>query len=126
MRRIIQIQLQLLLPLSHPQPLPPKKLPPPKSPHPPSLPPHKQERIKIQIRILHPQLSPSCLPVPHPHPQFVAAKSLILFPPGKIFNYNIQICKKACLCYLIFLNFIVIIIELDIPDVFKEKNYGKN
>jgi hypothetical protein len=65
--------------------LPPKKLLPPKIPQPPSLPPHKQERIKIQIRILHPQLSPPLLDVPHPHPQLVAVKSLILFPPGKFY-----------------------------------------
>ena len=85
-RRIIQIQLQPPPQLSsHPQPEPNPKLPkilPPKRP--PSPFPHTQERIKIQIRILQLQLlSPPLLPPLHPHPQFVAVKSLILFPPGK-------------------------------------------
>ena len=88
-RRIIQIQLQPPPQLSsQPQPEPPpkpklpKRLPPKR---PPSPFPHTQERIKIQIRMLQLQLlSPQFLPLLHPHPQFVAVKSLIFIPSGKI------------------------------------------
>lgn len=66
-----------------------ESLPPP--PHPPlSLPlPHRQLRISSQIMQLQelfppkiPELlQPPSHPLSHPHPQFVAVKSLMLFPP---------------------------------------------
>ncbi len=67
-RRMIQIQL-LSQPFPHPHP-------PPLCPHPP-----QQHRSRmIQIMLLphppHPDAGAS-----HPHPQFVAAKSLMLIPP---------------------------------------------
>jgi hypothetical protein len=37
----------------------------------------------IQIRVLHPH---PLLLLSHPHPQLVAAKSLILIPPGKLLH----------------------------------------
>jgi hypothetical protein len=51
----------------------PKHDEPPLEKSPPSLPLQKQSNSKIQI-ILFPELERS----PHPHPQFVAAKSLML------------------------------------------------
>ncbi len=73
--------------LSHPQPelFPPKRL----APHPQlSLPLlQKESRMRIHIMELHPH--------PHPllrfvlHPQFVAVKSLILFPPKIFFIYGL-------------------------------------
>jgi hypothetical protein len=70
---------------SHPQPelFPPKRL----APHPQlSLPLlQKESRMRIHIMELH----------PHPllrfvlHPQFVAVKSLILFPPKIFFIYGL-------------------------------------
>lgn len=69
-----------------------ESLPPHPHPHPPpSLPfPHRQLRISSQImqlqELLFPPKKPGLLqppshPLSHPHPQFVAVKSLILFPP---------------------------------------------
>ena len=59
-----------------------QQLSPPK-PHPLPQPlpfPQQASRRMIQIQLLHPQ--PLLQPLlSHPHPQFVAAKSLILFPP---------------------------------------------
>ena len=109
---IIQIQLHPLPQLlphpesqPQPEPEPPKRPPPPKMlPIPPPS-PQIQERIKIQISILHPQLSFPLDVVPHPHPQFVAVKSLILFPPGKI-NYIILICGVACFVYVFCVDFL--------------------
>lgn len=63
-RRMIQIQL-----LSKPQLLPHPLCPQP---------PQQQRRRMIQIRFPHPQEG---VLLSHPHPQFVAAKSLMLFPP---------------------------------------------
>jgi len=76
------IQIQLL-----PPPLP-LLLPPNKSPKPPPLPPHPPHNTSkriIQIQEFEPELL--LLLQPHgPPPQFVAAKSLILIPPNKIFT----------------------------------------
>lgn len=69
---------------SHP---PPPKEPQP-FPHPQPLcsnPPQQQSRIRMRNMQLHPPLL--LLSHPQPHPQFVAAKSLILFPPD-IFLYT--------------------------------------
>ena len=70
--RMIQRQL-----LSHPHPFP-QPLPQPLCPQPP-----QQQRSRMIQRELFPHPHP---PQPgaglsHPHPQFVAAKSLMLFPP---------------------------------------------
>lgn len=62
-RRMIRQQL------SPQPPLPPQLLP--------QLLPQQVSRRMIQMMLLHPLL----LFVSHPHPQFVAAKSLISFPP---------------------------------------------
>ena len=59
--------------LSHPEPFDKKE---------PLFPPQQQRSRRIQIRLPHP-LSP----LPHSHPQFVAAKSLIFEPP-LIFVYS--------------------------------------
>ncbi len=80
--------------LSHPQPEPfaPKS---PEPPHPqPSLPLlQKQSRRSIHIMELHPH--PLLLFVPHP--QFVAVKSLIVFPP-KFFLFMVYTMSMAWLC----------------------------
>ena len=64
-RRMIQIQL-LSQPFPHPHP-------PPLCPHPPQQ--HRSRMIQIML-LPHPDAGAS-----HPHPQFVAAKSLMLIPP---------------------------------------------
>jgi hypothetical protein len=72
--------------LSHPQPYP--------SPERPL--PQQQERItRSQIMELHPfpPNKPTLLlshPLSHPHPQFVAAKSLMLNPPKFIYNSSYE------------------------------------
>lgn len=69
-----------------PQSLPPQPLPQPLLPNP--LPPQQNKRI-----IINRQLFPPSLLQPFPHPQFVAAKSLILVPP-KI-NLQCILCVTA-------------------------------
>jgi len=69
------IQMQLL---SHPHPFPQP------FPH-PLCPPQQQRRRMIQIILFpHPHPPHPLEGASHPHPQLVAAKSLMFFPPGKI------------------------------------------
>ena len=87
--RIIQQQLSLPKPYPLPQPLPF---------------PQQASRRMIQIQLLHPQ--PLLQPLlSHPHPQFVAAKSLILFPPRDhlqcIICLSVKKVQKEILCYTI-------------------------
>lgn len=65
--------------LSHPHPelFPPKKLPP--HPQPSLLLPLLQQQSRIRIHIM--ELHPNPLRLFVLHPQFVAVKSLIVFPP---------------------------------------------
>lgn len=77
--------------LPHPSSQPPPNKPPKPLPHPHPLSPlNKRSKIIIQMQEFdepkeppHPLLHPHPHPVPQPPPQVVAAKSLILIPPGK-------------------------------------------
>ncbi len=69
----------------------PQPLPQPLCPQPP-----QQQRSRMIQRELFPHPHP---PQPgaglsHPHPQFVAAKSLMLFPPE--ISLHFSICRMAC------------------------------
>lgn len=97
------IQSQLFPPHPHPQlsphPFPPKS----ELPKIPPSPPHAHERIRIQRSTLQLQLpDPEIGLPPHPHP--VAAKSLIVFPPGNKL-YTIQICEITFLVTIIIVDF---------------------
>lgn len=60
-------------------------------------PPQQQRRIMIQMKLFpHPHPHPHpVLEVSHPHPQFVAAKSL-MFKSSKGFCLHSIICQPAC------------------------------
>ena len=81
-KRSKMIQMQLSLP--KPQPPQPELL----CPHPPQ----QESRRMIQMMLLHPLF---CV-VSQPHPQFVAAKSL-MFESSGIFCLHSMICRAACL-----------------------------
>lgn len=89
--------------------------PPKPFPHPQSLPhplfPFPQKHIRIRIQRMQLQSPPKPLDTPHPppqpppqfsshpQPQFVAAKSLIMFPPNN-FDYTYMICVLELLVHL--------------------------